>query len=662
MEGKQSMGTSKLESQLQGFGRWKMRQLHTMEQLEAWLKQQGLFTSQAQKALQHAGITLRQDHVTVAVVGEFSRGKTELINALFFGDHNFRLLPTDAGRTTMCPTEIFQDDQEEPYLRLLPIETRLDEISLTDLQTQPERWEHIPLNIEDSEDLYNKLAKIKENKMVAQDKAEQMGLWDVNQGSDNFERLVAVPAWRLAHLNYRHSLLAQGLRILDTPGLNAVSSEPELTYEILPSAQARLFVLGADTGVTQSDLDMWKQLVRQPGTRRKLGVIVVLNKTDTLWDELRTEKEVLNSIERQCMDVSQILEVKHKQVFAVSAQKGLLSRVNKDAELEQKSGIPQLEKHLANTLIHNRQALIVEQSTELVCSSLDNIKALVSSRLRRMEKQSTELKDLSTKSEAAIDSLLKNAQTDKARYQASINAYKQSRADFTAHGKILLDALTPSVLQHIIAKAKKRMSGAWTTLGLKESMRELFDDINQQMEIAGNQSQEMRRLIRTIYRRFQTRHNMRLGDPKMLSLISHQVELNLIYQEAEIYRKSPRTAFTEKHFAIKRYFHTVIRRVEQTFRNAHNDAKDWLETALDPLTAQVHEHRSVLSQQLSDLKLAGRSRTTVRQRLATLKKDTAQQQMQLNTLKKVISTLRNTVPSTETGGEKAEVVAIKKTA
>ena len=656
------MGTGRLQGQLQGFSRWKMRQLHTMEQLEAWLKQQGLFTSQAQKALQHAEITLRQNHVTVAVVGEFSRGKTELINALFFGDHNFRLLPTDAGRTTMCPTEIFQDDLEEPYLRLLPIETRLDDISLTDLQTQPSRWEHIPLNVKDGEDLYNKLGKIKENKMVDHDTAERMGLIEVSQATDDLERMVSVPAWRLAHLNYRHPLLGQGLRILDTPGLNAISNEPELTYEILPNAQARLFVLGADTGVTQSDLDMWQQVVRQPGTRQKLGVIVVLNKTDTLWDELRTEEEVRNSIERQRMEVSQILEVKHKQVFAVSAQKGLLSRVKNDKELEKKSGIPQLEKHLADTLIHNRRALIVEQSTELVCSSLDNIKTLASSRLKRMEKQSAELKDLSTKSEAAIDGLLKQAQADKARYQASINAYKQSRADFTAHGKILLDALAPSVLEHIINRAKKRMSGSWTTIGLKESMKELFEDINQQMEIAGNQSQEMRRLIRTIYRRFQSRHNMRLGDPKMLSLISHQVELNMIYQEAEIYRKSPRTTLTEKHFAIKRYFHTVVRRVEQTFRNAHNESKEWLETALDPLTAQVHEHRSVLSQQLSDLKLAGRSRTTVRQRLATLKKDIAKQKMQLNTLQKVIATLRNTLPPDNSENEKAEVVTIKKTA
>ena len=659
------MGTGELKDQLQGFARWKMRQLHTMEQLEGWLKQQGLFTSQAQQAIQHAAITLRQDYVTVAIVGEFSRGKTELINSLFFGDHAFRLLPTDAGRTTMCPTEIFQDNQEEPYLRLLPIETRLEETSLFDLQSQPEKWEHIPLDIEDSEDMYNKLLKIKENKMVPRDTAVQMGLDNINETEDDLERLVSIPAWRLAHLNYRHPLLAQGLRILDTPGLNAVSAEPELTYEILPNAQARLFVLGADTGVTKSDMDMWQQLIQQPGTRKKLGAIVVLNKTDSLWDELRSNEEVNQTIERQCQEVAQILEVKHKQIFAVSAQKGLLGRIKKDEELEKRSGIPDLEKHLAETLVHNRQALIVEQSTELVRSSLENIKTLVASRLKRMKKQAEELRDLSTKSEAAIDKLLKQAQADKARYQASINAYKQSRADFTTHGKILLDALSPQTLHHIIDKARKHMSGAWTTIGLKEAMRELFDDINNQMEIAANQSQEMRRLIRTIYRRFQTRHGMNLGDPRMLSLISHQVELNLIYQEAEIFRKSPRTTLTEKHFAIKRYFQTVVRRVELTFRNAHNDAKDWLETALDPLTAQVHEHRAVLSQQLSDLKLTGRSRTTVRQRLRALKQDTAQQKIQLSTLQKVIATLESPLTTAEQDSEVGATTddeVIKKTA
>lgn len=654
------MGISELTGQLHNFGQWKKRQLRTLVQLEAWLKQQGLYTSQVQRAIQHATVTLRRDYVTVAVVGEFSRGKTELINALFFSDHNFRLLPTDAGRTTMCPTEIFQDNNAEPYLRLLPIETRLEDTSLAELQKQTHRWEHISLDIDNSEQLNEAILKIKEHKLVPQEIAVNMGLSEVSEAADDNEQMVLVPAWRLAHLNYRHPLLAQGLRILDTPGLNAVSSEPELTYEILPSTQARLFVLGADTGVTQSDMEMWHQLIRQPSARQKLGVIVVLNKADTLWDELRTTEEVNLSIGRQCQEVADILEVHPKQVYAVSAQKGLVSRVKQDTQLEQRSGVPDLERHLARTLIGNRQALIVEQSTELVNAALWNIENLVSSRLKRMGKQADELNQLSTKSEAAIDQLLKRAQLDKARYQASINAYKQARAEFTTHGKVLLNAIAPQKIDQIIAGAKKRMTGAWTTIGLKEAMRQMFDEISQQMETAGNQSQEMRRLIRTIYRRFQTRHDMQLSDPRMLSLITYQVELNLIHQESEIFRKSPRTALTEQHFAVNRYFQTIVQRVTKTFENAYSEAREWLETALDPLTTEVHEHRSILSQQLSDLKLAGRSRSMVRQRLSALEKESKRLQAQLETIQKVKKALSQNAPGQDR--QKASLRVVKKTA
>lgn len=638
------MSIGDLTGQLHDFGEWKRNQLQTMEQLESWLKQEGLYTSQVQRALNQASITLQRDHVTVAVVGEFSRGKTELINALFFSDHNFRLLPTDAGRTTMCPTEIFQDNQEPPSLRLLPIETRLEEASLAELQENRGLWEHIPLDLDDSEQLNEALLKIREHKLVPQEVAASMGLSEVSEIADDMERMVSVPAWRLAHLNYRHPLLAQGLHILDTPGLNAVSSEPELTYEMLPSAQARLFVVGADTGITRSDMEMWQQLIRQPGVRQKLSVMVVLNKADMLWDELRPEVEIQATIDRQCEEVAEVLNIDPGQVYAVSAQKGLVARVKKDYKLEQRSGIPELEKHLARTLVHNRQALIVEQSTETVISALWNIETLISSRLRRLEKQAEELQQLSTKSEEAIDQLLKQAQRDKIRYQSSINAYKQSRAEFTAHGKILLDAISPTRLDQIIGAARKRMTGAWTTLGLKEAMRQMFEEINQQMEIAANQSQEMRRLVRTIYRRFQTYHDMQLAEPQMLSLISHQVELNLVHQESEIFRKSPRTTLTEQHFAVRRYFQTIVTRVRRIFLHAHADAKNWLETALDSLTQEIHEHRNILSQQLADLKLSGRSRSMVRQRLTTLDRDCRRLEEQLETLQKTRKTLSHSSP------------------
>ncbi len=73
--------------------------------------------------LQYLLERLHDDKLTVAFVAEFSRGKSELINAIFFGDHGDRILPSSAGRTTMCPTELQWSKGATPELRLLPIRT-----------------------------------------------------------------------------------------------------------------------------------------------------------------------------------------------------------------------------------------------------------------------------------------------------------------------------------------------------------------------------------------------------------------------------------------------------------------------------------------------------------------------------------------------------------
>lgn len=630
--------------QLDGLNRWKQRQIETLGHLESWLKHKGLFTAEAQLAIKQASNTLSEDNITIAVVGEFSRGKTELINAIFFNDLESRLLPTDAGRTTMCPTEIFQDLEAEPYLRLLPIESRLADTSLGELKKAEDEWLHVPLALDKSKQLHKTLSRIKEKKTVSREVAERMGLLNSRTepavSDDGTE--ITVPAWRLAQLNYRHPLLAQGLRIIDTPGLNTISAEPELTYEILPSATAHLFVLGADTGVTQSDMDIWQQFVRSPGNTKQQSVLVVLNKSDTLWDELRTDSEIEDSIKRQCSDVAQILEIDVQQVFALSAQKALVARVKCNTNMERKSGINLLEDQLAHVLTQNRQKLIMDHATELVQSAVLNIETLVSSRIRRLQSQLHELSQLSTKSENAIAQMLQQAQADRVRYQTSINAYKTSREEFIKHGKLLLKSLSEKTLNKPSDIARKKMTNAWTTTrGLKDAIKVLFDEINDNMQVASEQSQEMRRLIRTIHRRFERQHNLQLGDPRMFSIISHQVELNLVHQESEIFRNSPRTTLTEQHLLTNRYFETIVHRVKKIFHAAHKDAKDWLDTALDPLTMQINEHRTLITDQMNDLKQAGQSRSTVKKRVGLLTEDITSQEKNLNALKAARQALSN---------------------
>ncbi|MCK7583393.1 MAG: dynamin family protein [Chromatiales bacterium] len=77
--------------------------------------------------------------------------------------------------------------------------------------------------------------------------------------------MVEISRWRHAVINFPHPLLKQGLVILDTPGLNAIGTEPELTLSLVPSAHAVLFVLAADTGVTKSDLEVWRHIIGDNG-------------------------------------------------------------------------------------------------------------------------------------------------------------------------------------------------------------------------------------------------------------------------------------------------------------------------------------------------------------------------------------------------------------
>ena len=609
-----------LSGQLAAFSAWKQQHLALLQDITGWLEQQDLYTDEARAAIGHSVETLQKDCLNLAVVGEFSRGKTELINALFFAGYGRRLLPTNAGRTTLCPTEIFQDEGRPPFLRLLPIQTRGSDTSLSELRQDPAQWRDLPLDLNDAVALEEQLRELTASLEVAPEEAERLGLASDQRTADG---RVQIPRWRLAQINFRHPLLAEGICILDTPGLNSIGNEPELTYEMLPKAQAVLFVLSADTGVTRSDLDIWHDQLRGPGGRPRPGMMVVLNKIDTLWDELRPQEHISGTIDWQRSEVARLLGIDTEQVFGASAQKALLARIRGDQLLEQRAGILNLERHLAGQLVRNRQTFIQEQATNEVLAALLSLQGLVAGRLTRAREQMAHLAKLADQRKSSLDHLYREAKRDRQRYEASIAAFREHRESFIRHGKALQQTLSLHALDATIEKSRKRMTGAWTTLGLRDGMKLLFNDINQRMERVAAHTQTMRRNVRTIYRRFETDHGFQLVPPPMYSTVKHQVALGLLMQEAELFRSSSRTLLTEQHFVVRRYFNTVVRRARHIFAQADKESLRWLQGALKPITTQMQEHRNQLEANFKDLKTAGNSRHHVKQREAEL---AAQQQ------------------------------------
>jgi len=271
------MGNTNFKQNFSAYAQWKVRLSHTVQEYREWLQKQGLVTPDALEKITLAQETLRDDRLTIAFVAEFSRGKTELINAVFFADYGRRLLPSSAGRTTMCPTELLWDDQRnESYLRLLPIETRSRDGSVTDLKNNAHHWVHYPLDVQSPDQMENTLRELIQTKRVSVSEAGRLGLYNEELQQDreavDQDDMVEIPRWRHAVVSFPHALLKQGLVILDTPGLNALGSEPELTLSTLPKAQAVLFVLAADTGVTRSDLEMWQHHIKGFQISRQRGI------------------------------------------------------------------------------------------------------------------------------------------------------------------------------------------------------------------------------------------------------------------------------------------------------------------------------------------------------------------------------------------------------
>ena len=68
-------------------GAWRRGFAQRLHELSEWLTSQDLLDAAVLERIQRLESQIRSDKVTVAFVAEFSRGKSELINAIFFAQY-----------------------------------------------------------------------------------------------------------------------------------------------------------------------------------------------------------------------------------------------------------------------------------------------------------------------------------------------------------------------------------------------------------------------------------------------------------------------------------------------------------------------------------------------------------------------------------------------
>ena len=209
------MTSGRFSQRMKSYDAWKTDIVKMLDELQHWLEQRDLSDAETDLRLYETMQALRQDRLTLAFVAEFSRGKTELINAIFFAGYGRRLLPSEAGRTTMCTTELFFDEASgQAFIHLLPIETRRDERSIIDYKRDPVHWVSMPLKIESPDQMADALREVVRTKRVKLDDALALGLYDESQ-DPQYKKTgkrpdqVEIPIWRHARISFPHPLLQQ---------------------------------------------------------------------------------------------------------------------------------------------------------------------------------------------------------------------------------------------------------------------------------------------------------------------------------------------------------------------------------------------------------------------------------------------------------------------
>ena len=613
--------TRSFNQQFDQHGAWRRNFAHRLKWLSRWLDENELLDQSVAERLRDLESQMRTSKVMVAFVAEFSRGKSELINAIFFAAYGRRIMPASAGRTTMCPTELGYDAAHLPCLRLLPIETRLEPFSLSHWRDKPEHWTEIPIDVEDAEQLSQTMNKVAEVRWVPKAEARSLGFWNDDTPEENpvpdAEGHVEIPRWRHALLNMPHPLLEQGLVILDTPGLNAIGAEPELTVSLIPQAHAVVFILGADTGVTRSDLAIWREHLiteSEAGETR----IVVLNKIDTMWDTLSTPAQIDAQIQRQRKGAAELLGVPLPQVLPVSAQKGLQAKIRRDVPLLQASRLPALEAVLGEGLLGKREKMLRLAVDAGIVALQAEAARILKVRQRDLSEQALELQGLRGKNVSVIRHMRSRIEQEQTEFEGSNARILALRS---VQGKLLREVY--AVLGSTALKADMgRLASALKRPGIKFNVRkvygETFDSLRNNLREVQATTAEIQSMLHATFRQLNAEHGFALQAPAEPDLLGFEQQLSQIERSHIHYLGIGNLLKLAQPDFCDKLVRALASRLRVVNEAAMTEVERWSKGAGAQLDAQLKERRRNFTKRIEAVERIQGAAGNLDERLAEL--------------------------------------------
>jgi hypothetical protein len=524
---------------------------------------------------------------------------------LFFSDLGRRLLPSGSGRTTACVTELRFDRDVKTGIKLLPIETRENARSFQELYRDDTSWRSILFDADNADSVGRALAALSETKRITLTDAVAWGLHGggiATPANAGGMAMVDVPRWRYAIINLPHPLLDAGLVVIDTPGLSALTAEPELSRDRMPGADALVLVLDITEGVTKADLAIWKDYLGGARNQRerekddsRQARLVVLNKIDRLRAHQVTggadaNREMLREIDSSVQVTADLLRVDPIQVIPVSAQMALTGKFTDDKDKLIRSRLYQLERAIADKLPRGRQTSLTREIVEALASILESAQsALDQERFNTLEGLQA-LNELRAKNEKMTLSLMEQTAERNKRLDAAIKELKALKAVHARLGEEIAAIIDLDTIRSEAKNTRDKIASVLLHGANLPQVQEYLEATRARLDAVEAKIDEVRALYGTIGEKMSRELGFRHFEVHPFATQRFRTELQKAEQKAATeLTKSGNLLIRRGHALSTQFMELVAGRIVHVFEIASRESTSWMRGLYAALEKPIEE-------------------------------------------------------------------------
>ena len=174
-------------------------------------------------------------------------------------------------------------------------------------------------------------------------------------------------------------------------------------------------------------------------------------------------------IDRQVHRTAQMLAIPPSQVYAVSAQKGLLAKVNGDDTLLARSKLPQLEQALSSKLIPAKRDIVGATTKADVRDVVSGVRAILRQRMASIKEQLTEMR-AARQDQDVVEHMMERVRQEKELFERGLSRYTALRNVFTEQTTKLLDYLGLEALRLNAGRTRRSIEDSLFTKGVRGAM------------------------------------------------------------------------------------------------------------------------------------------------------------------------------------------------